>query len=436
MEILVIIVLIMTGGFFAMTEIALISSRKTRLQEKAKTGNTSAIEAVTLANNPERFLSTVQIFITLIGDLVGVFGGSQLTDKWTESIKGWHIAFLDGREHNIALALIVTFITFLSLVIGELAPKYIGMSNPEGITIRFAKLMRFFSKAAHPIVVVLEWAANLILKLFGIKPSDDPPITEEELKVMIETGSRHGIIEEEETEIIKSALRFGDRTVESLMTHRSEIVWLDIHETKEEVKNIVYTHTYNHFPVCEDTLENILGIVSINEVLALVDINNDTIDLKSVMHQPIYIHESMEALKLIEEFKKAKVYCAIVIDEYGEPQGIVTVYDIIESIFGEMPDATDPEFEETVFLREDGSLLIDGMMQLDELKEELSLERLRLDDIGNYKTLAGFVMHQLGRLPKLGDKFLYDGYSFEIVDMDIMRVDKVLITKLDKTREE
>lgn len=426
-EAIVIVILILINGVFSMSEIALISSRKTRLQQKAKYGNKKAMIALELAKEPDKFLSTVQIGITLVSTLASAYGGSTITKEL--AITWGQIPAIAPYAEFLSFAVVVGATTYLSLILGELVPKAIGMNNPEGIAVQFAPFMRMLAKVTSPLVFLLSISTKLILKILSVEPNEEPPMTEEELKLMIEQGSQHGVIEKKESELVKGVFRFGDRKAHTLMKSRSEISWLDINSSEMEIRHLIFNTTYYMFPVCDRSLDKVLGVVYVKDIFKQF-IELEEIILEELVKQPLYVHMNMPALQLLENFRKNRNYVAMILNEYGEIQGLVTLHNIIESIFGEMPvfAATD---ELKAVKREDGSWLVDGDTKIDELKEILDFHRFN----NEYSTLGGFMMYQLERLPKEADVVDFGEYRFEIMDMDGNKVDKVLVQRHKKKVE-
>lgn len=423
MEYFVILLLLLLNGLFAMSEIALVSSKRARLEEKAKKGSNGAKTALRLLEEPEKFLSTVQIGITLVGIIAGAFGGLALADDLVPFLEKF--VWLAPYADKAAIAIVVTIITYLSLIIGELVPKTIAFNNPEGITITLAPFMKMLSWITTPIVAFLSFSTKIFLKVLMIKEKDETPVTEEELKILIEKGTQFGTLEYRESELLKRIFRFGDRRAYEIMTNRQDVVLINIKDPIEKIKQQVYENTFSRYPVCDESPDNIFGIITIKDFFHGINTNPD-FRLKDIITQPLFIPDNLTGIKVFEKFQETKTYVAIVIDEYGSFEGIITLHDLIENIFGELPDFHEIE-EIPIIKRDDGSLLIDGSILIDELRENLNLS---FEDEENYSTLGGFMMYKLNRIPKTGDKLEYESYTFEIVDMDGKRVDKVLVTKI------
>ena len=422
MEYFIILFLLILNGLFAMSEIALVSSKRARLEEKAKKGNSGAKTALKLLEEPERFLSTVQIGITLVGIIAGAFGGLTLADDLAPTLE--KISWLAPYAHQAAIAIVVTIITYFSLIIGELVPKTIAFNNPEGITITLAPFMKFLSWITTPVVAFLSLSTKIFLKVLMIKEKDETPVTEEELKILIEKGTQFGTLEHNESELLKRIFRFGDRRAYDIMTNRQDVVLININDPIEKIKQQVFENTFSRYPVCDDSPDNIIGIFTIKDFFHKLNTESNFL-LKDILSQPLFIPDNLTGVTIFEKFRDAKTYVAVVIDEYGSFEGIITLHDLIENIFGDLPDKHEAE-EVAIFKRDDGSMLIDGSILIDELKEQLQIS---FADEENFSTLGGFMMYQLNRIPKIGDKFEFESYLFEIVDMDGKRVDKVLVAQ-------
>lgn len=423
-EVLLIFLLVVLNGVFAMSEIAVISARKTRLQQLADEGNTKAATALELAVHPDRFLATVQIGITLIGILAGAFGGATLT----EEIAPWFSAIpvLAPYSEAIAVALVVLFTTYLSLVIGELVPKRLALLQPERVASLIAPPMKTLSRVASPAVKVLSVSTNAILRLLGVRPMAEQPITEEEIKSMVAQGAQAGMIEEAERDIVESVFRLGDRRVDELMTPRTAVIWLDINDPPDITEQEIIASNHSRFPVCNGELDDILGVVLGKDLLVL-KLRNEPLDLRPLLQRPLMVPESLPALRLLERFKQTGMHLALIIDEYGGVEGLVTLNDILEAIVGDVPDLNEPE-EPMAVQREDGSWLFDGLIPIRDFEEILGVDTFANE--GDFLTLGGFVLGQLGRIPTAGNHFNWSQLRFEIVDMDGHRIDKVLVSIL------
>ena len=424
--ILVILLLIVINGIFVMAEMALVSSRKPRLQQLANEGNGGAQVAVDLSTNPDRFLATTQIGITLIAILAGAFGERTLTERLSLQLErfGWLAPYREG----VAFAIVVVAITYVSLVLGELLPKRLALYNPERIASVTAGLMDFISRLCSPIVALISGSTGLVISILRLRPEEAPPVTEEEIKVMMEQGTEAGVFEEAEHDIVKSIFKLGDRAVSALMRPRRDVVWLDIDDPFPENQHKLASSLYSRFPVAQGTLDNVIGIVQAKDLLTRC-LAAAKIDLKEALRPPLFVPEGLPALKLLEIFKRSRTHMALVIDEYGGVEGLVTLNDILEDLVGDVASVDMPE-ERQVVARPDGSWLIDGKLQIDDLKEVLKIPKLPEEESGRYQTLGGLVMLQVGRVPVTGDVFEAEGHRFEVVDMDGKRVDKVLVSKL------
>jgi putative hemolysin len=426
LEVLIILVLVLANGLFAMSEIAVVSARKARLQERAEKGDPRARAALDLANSPNRFLSTVQVGITLIGILAGAFGGATLSDSIAEAISQIPLPLIANSSHAIALVMVVVGITYLSLIIGELVPKQLALGNPEAIAASVAIPMRRLAKITSPIVHLLSASTEMVLKLLRVDTSNSEPlVTEDEIKVLIRQGTEAGMFEVAEQDMVERVFHLGDQRVSALMTPRFEIVWLDLNDPAEVNRQKMVGSHHSRFPVCQDNPDNVLGVVNVTDMLA-ASLTGQPIDFTVLLRQPLFIPESTRALKVLELFKQSGTHIALVVDEYGVIQGIVTLNDVMEVIIGDLPFADQPQ-EAPAVQREDGSWLVDGMFTIDRFKELFDLQDLPGERWGNYQTVGGFVITYLGRIPTAADYFAWNGFRFEVMDMDGNRVDKVLI---------
>jgi putative hemolysin len=425
-EALVIFLLIILNGVFAMSEIAVVSARKARLQQWAEAGDAKARAALELANAPNQFLSTVQIGITLIGILAGAFGGATIARELNARLSS--IPLFAPYSHALSLAIVVAITTYLSLIVGELVPKRLALNNPERLAAAIAGPMRALSRVAYPVVHLLGLSTDFVLRMLGTKPSTEPPVTEEEIRALIEQGARTGMFEEAEREMVERVFRLGDRRVGAVMTPRTEIVWLDRDAAPEEIRRTITESAHSRFLVAQESLDNVLGVVHAKDLLAHC-LAGQSVDVTTTLQQPLYVPESMAALKVLELFKQSRTHIALAVDEYGGIQGLVTPNDILEAIVGDLPAAGEVA-EPLALQREDGSWLLDGMLPVDEFKALFHLGFLPGQDQGVYNTLAGFVIMQLGRIPTAADSFEWGGLRIEVVDMDGNRVDKVLVVPL------
>jgi putative hemolysin len=426
LEILLIFLLIIANGVFSGSEIAVVSARKVRLEQLADRGNRRARIALKLANAPNDFLSTVQIGITLIGILSGAIGGATIARRLK-------IAFdvfpaLQLYSESISVAIVVTIITYLSLVIGELVPKRIALNDPEQLACKVAPPMQVLSRLTAPIVHILGGATDVLLNLMRVKTSDEPEITEEEIKVLIQQGAESGVFEEAEHQIVQRVFRLGDRPVKAIMTPRTEVTWLDIESSIEENLEEVKQSNHSRFPVGRSTIDNCLGTVRGNHLLSEY-LSNRFVDLAAILQLPLYVAEGTRALKVLEQFKQTGVHIALVTDEYGGIEGLVTLNDLMEAIVGDLPSLEDRE-EPLIIQRDDGSWLLDGSLDINDLKDLVKKELLPGESTRGFHTVGGFVMHFLRHIPQSGEHFEWSGLRFEVMDMDGMRIDKILVAPL------
>lgn len=432
LEVLFVIVLILANGLFAMSEIAIISSRKARLLRLSEEGNSGAGVALNLAESPNLFLSTVQVGITLVGVLSGAFSGAYFADPLAKVIG--RLQFLAPYREVVALSMIVLALTYLSLVLGELVPKRLALNDPERIASRISTAMRALSIAASPLIKVLSVSTDLVLKALRMRPAGDPPVTEEEIKVLIDQATVAGVFEEAEQEMVERVFRLGDRRVGVLMRPRKQIDWLDIDDSPERNRRRIMKSRYSRFPVSQGRIGNILGVVHVKDLLNRCLLGRP-FDLKPCLRQPLYVLESMQVLKVLEAFRESGNQMALIVDEYGTIEGMVTLNDVLEAIIGEIPAAGAVDHPR-VIQRDDGSWLVDGMLPVDEFKDVFHIRRLPGDQSGHFHTLGGFVMTHLGRIPLAGEHLEISGLRMEVVDMDGHRVDKVLIERIEPMPEE
>jgi len=426
-DLFILFLLILINGFFSMAEIALVSSRKPRLEAQANKGDLRAKLALQLAQKPDSFLSTVQIGITIIGIFTGILSGKRIVDDVE--------AFLMLQQpisafaNELATAVVVIAVTFFSLVFGELVPKRLGLSNPEGIAKSVAGPMLLVSKFTHPFVWLLSRTSNVILKVFMVK-TDESQVTEEEIKAIINEGTEHGAIEETEQEIIQRVFHLGDRNVTSLMTHRSDIIWFDLNDSENSIREKILKEPHSVYPVCDKSIDNIKGIVSIKDMYT----TPDDVPFKDVMNNPLFVPETISPYQLLEKFKQSKIHTSFVVDEYGSLLGLVTLNDILEAIVGDLPELDLQDYE--IKMREDGSYLVDAQIPFYDFLSHFEKADWMGEGDQEFDTLAGFILQQLERIPVTGDQFEWKGFSFEILDMDGRRIDKVQVTISDKIREE
>ncbi len=422
MEILIILFLILLNGVFSMSEIALISARKNRLENAAKKGNKNAKVALDLANSPNTFLSTVQIGITLIGILTGIFSGDKITTDVRVFVESF--AFLKPYAESVAVGIVVVVLTFFSLVLGELLPKRIGLNYPEAIAKGVAVPMKVISIITKPFIWLLIKSTEFLLKVLKIKPSADGKVTEEEIKAIIKEGTEGGEVQEIEQDIVERVFHIGDRKVNSLMTHRKAVDYLQIESSFEEVKNKVFEDLHSLYPVCKNNLDEIVGVVSMKDLI--VQFDKETFDLNKFVKEPVYMIEHTSAYKALEQFKISKIHYALVTDEYGIFQGIITLNDILEALVGDASEFYGDDFK--LVAREDGTWIVDGHYSLHDF-----LTYFEIDDLINdydVTTVSGLIMTEMGKIPKQGEKLIWNKHELEVIDMDGIKIDKILVKTL------
>lgn len=426
MEILIILILVIINGVFSMSEIALISSRKTKLEIASKNGDRRASAALELANSPNRFLSTVQIGITLISILTGIFSGDAITSDIQNFLTnlGLDLKYAD----NLAVGLVVLIIGFVQLVLGELVPKRIGMSNPEAIAKVMVAPMNVLSKITSPFIWLLTKCSDLIIKILGIEISDSS-VTEEEIKSMIQEGTTGGAIDEIEQEIVQNVFHLGDRKITSLMTNRSDVTFLDIEDSIKENKDKIIESKHSVYPICEGDIDNIIGLLYIKDLLGK-DLNVELENLKQFGKVPLFIPENNQAYQALEKFREERIHMGIILDEYGSVMGIITLNDILDALVGDI--SVDDEFGYDIHEREDGSFLVDASLPFDDFLNHFDIQINNRKEYTGFDTLGGFALHILQEIPDTGDKFEWEDYEFEIIDMDKNRIDKILLMKKDK----
>ena len=418
-EIFIIFCLILLNGIFSMAEIALVSARKARLEGQANKGDKKAQEALKLSSHPDTFLSTVQIGITIIGILTGFFSG--------EHIKGDLVSWLNKFviikpfANGIATTIVIIVITYLSLVLGELLPKRIGLSNPESIAKKVAGPMRWLSNLTHPFIWFLSKSTHMLASLFNIKTNDNQ-VTEEEIKAIITEGTMQGTIEEAEQEIIERIFHLGDRNITSLMTHRSDIIWIDLNETVGEIKEKLKEPIHSTYPVCNGSIDEIKGLVYIKEILK----TQDNVPVQNFVKQGLFIPENNSAYTVLEKFKATKLHSAFIINEYGDVEGMITLNDILEAIVGDIPEVDADDYE--IIERADGSFLVDAQISFYDFLAKFDKTEWMHEGDQDFDTLAGFILHELERIPHTGETIHWKSFHFEIIDMDKHRIDKILVT--------
>jgi putative hemolysin len=430
-ELAVLALLILLNGALAMAEMAIVTARRARLEQRANAGDAGARVALELANEPGRFLSTIQVGITLVGIFAGAFGGATLAGVIGEYLAP--IPALAPYATAIGLAIVVVAITYLTLIFGELVPKRVALNGPERIASLVAIPMRALSAAASPVVRFLNDSTEFVLRAFGVRPSEEAPVTEDEVRLLLAQGTQAGVFEEAEQEIVEAAFRLGDRRVGSLMTPRTEVVWLDVRLSADEILRVVLGSQHVHFPVCRGSLDALIGVVSTKELLG-ASVRAEPLDLGALVRGALIVPETLRALRLLEQFRSGAAHFAVVIDEYGGVQGVVTLTDMFEALVGELPSA-EAAAEASAVQREDGSWLLDGTLSVEDVREILHLRLGDRYEVGEFYSLGGLVMREVGRVPTVGDRFELEGVRFEVVDMDGHRVDKVLAAPLHEVTD-
>lgn len=413
--------LILLNGIFAMSEIAVVSAKKARLQHLADEGSRMAVAALELTHKPTRFLSTVQIGITLVGILAGAYGEKTIARELTVLLGNLPVV---GRySETVSLIIVVGGITYLSVVVGELVPKRLGMQNAERISLIIARPMQMLSWLAAPFVSLLSASTDVLLRVLGATNVDEEPVSEEEIKILVDQGVKAGFIAEAERDMVESVFRFGDRRLEALMTPRTDVVWIDINAPEEKMRQLVEQNIFSRYPVCDGELDRVIGVVRTKDLLARIWAG-EPVDLQAAMQDTLFLPESMLALKALERFRETGIHMGLLVDEFGGVEGLVTLIDILEALVGDIPTVAEME-DPPVVKRDDGSWLIDALYLIDEFKVTFGVPKMPGE--GSYQTLGGFVVFMIGRIPRAGDKFTWEGWQFEVVDMDGNRVDKVLL---------
>ncbi len=428
-EIFIILLLILLNGIFAMSEIAVIQARKTTLSNDEKKGSKGARMALRLANDPDRFLSTVQIGITLIGILTGIYSGASLSDKFSDVFESFGMA--ERWAYPLAQGLIVIIVTYLTIIFGELVPKRIGMSVAERVSKVIARPMYVLSVIAGPFVWILSKSTEVMVNLLGVKNAETK-VTEEDIKSIVQEGKEDGEVQEVEQDIVERVFMLGDLTVDSIMTHRSDVVALDVNMTADEIRNVLNENMYEAYPLVERDMDNILGVVLLKDLIFRLD--NGTPDLKSIMHPAVYFYENMSVYKALEQMKEKRLIQAFICDEFGSFQGLITLRDILEGLVGTIEGVNN---EPEIVKREGSeSWLVDGQCSFYDFLAYFDKEDLYDSDEQDYNTLAGLIIEQLKHIPQAGERTEWNGFHFEVVDMDGARIDKVIVTLDESPREE
>lgn len=425
-EIAIIIFLIILNGILSLSEFAIVSAKKTKLRQKANEDDSGAAMALELAEEPTPFLSTVQIGITLVGIFAGAYGGATVAGGLAASFTTFPT--LAPYAEVLSITLVVLVITYLTLIFGELVPKRIALNNPETIASAVSRPMRILSLVSAPLVFVLSRSTEAVLRIMHIRENAEPPVTEDEIKIMLEEGTEAGIFEKAELNMMEGVFDLGDRCVGSLMTPRYEIVALDLDDSDEENLKKMIQSGRSCFPAYEEDLDAVVGMVSVKNVLARM-VEEGASDVRGAITAPFFVPVSISALNVLESFKMTGMHLALVTDEYGNVIGLITLHDILEAIIGDVRTSGEPE-EPAVVVREDGSWLIDGSSPIEEVKDTLGVKRFPGEARGHYHTVAGLIMYALNRIPATGDRIVIGDFQYEVVDMDGNRVDKVMVTRV------
>ncbi|MDF2445607.1 MAG: putative hemolysin [Moraxellaceae bacterium] len=430
MDILIILLLILVNGVFAMSEIAIVSSRRVRLQQMADEGDLGARAALALAEHPTRFLSTVQIGITLIGILSGAFGEAAITQRLIPVFQG--ISLLAPYAKALATTCMVIMVTYVTLIIGEIVPKRIGMHSPEKIARLMAPVMRGLAWITKPLVTLLSASTDFLLRLLGAHRRDESPITEEEIKVLVAEGTEAGVFDKSEQDMIENVLRLEDWQLAQIMTPRADLVAIDLEDEDARQREVLATARHSYLPVCRGSISEVVGVVALHDLLAQ-KMRGETLDIQGVMHEPVFVPLSISPLSLLETFKRRREHLALVVDEYGSVQGLVALQDVMEPLVGQLEAADESLAEDPdIVQREDGSWLLDGSLPMERFKLLFPAETDELEEGGrDFQTLAGFVLFLRGHVPETGEHFEWNGLRIEVVDMDRRRIDKLLVKRLD-----
>ncbi len=423
-NVLVIFLLILINGLFAMSEMAVVSSRKPKLQKLAEEGNRRAANALTLAQDPNRFLSTVQVGITLVGVGSGAFGAASLAGPLSQALN--RLGLSSSVSYPVSFGVLIVTITYISLVVGELVPKRVALNNPEGIAMSVAGLMGRISRIATPLVRLLSASTEGLLRLIGARQSSDPPVSEEEINSLLQQGADAGVFEASEQAIVENLFWLGDQYVSSIMTPRRDIGWLEVESDTTTLKAHLDAYSYSRILVCREDLDEIVGMVHTRSLLKGC-MDGERLDLAALSKKPLFVPETLPVLKLLEQYRESGTHVAVVVNEYGHTEGLVTLNDVLEGLVGDLPEPDELD-SEYILQREDGSYLLDGLLEVDDLKDLLGVRALPREDEGDFRTLGGFVTSYMDRIPAASEHFEAEGWRFEVVDMDGSRVDKLLVS--------
>ena len=430
-EILIVLLLLVLNGVFAMSELAIVTARKVRLEQRAEDGDAGARAALALAHDPTQFLSTVQVGITLIGVLAGAFGGATIAEKLALGLA--RVAAIAPYADAIALGIVVTVLTYLSLLIGELVPKRVALSQPERVASLVARPMRLLSRVAAPLVALLTGPTNLLLRLFGIRVSTEPSITVQEIRALIEQGAEIGAVEGSEHEMVEGVFRLGDRYVADVMTPRMRLKWIDVSESPDAIRAQIIEQGTARYLMCDGEVDNVIGVAHAEDLLVRC-LEGAPFDVRAVLWQPLYVPATMTALDLLEQFRKSRQYVAIALDEFGGLQGVVMLDDLVEAVIGELP-AHDESPVTPIERKDDQTWAIQGSVSLEDVEATLDLSEMPTDTRRGVRTLGGFVMTMLGRVAVVGDVVEWDGLRARVDAMDGRRIDRVIVTKLARDIE-
>ncbi|MBP6588615.1 MAG: HlyC/CorC family transporter [Chitinophagaceae bacterium] len=428
MDIFILGILILVNGLFSMSEIALVSARKARLEGQADRGDKKAKLALEMSSHPETFLSAVQIGITLISIVTGVYSGEKFSKDLQPVIE--RVELFRPYAEGISTALIVVVVTFVSIIFGELIPKRIGLLRSEKIAKNAAGPMRFFARLFYPVVWLLNKTSNLFFRIFNIRRMKEDAVTEEEIKTLITEGTEAGTIDEAEQEIIERVFHLGDRNITSLMTHRSDIIWFSLDDNEDKIKEKILQEPHSAYPICDGSIDQIKGVVSIKDLY----VSPDSTPFREIMYPALFIPENNSPYQVLEKFKESKIHSAFIVDEYGSILGLLTLNDILEAIVGEMPQPDVDDYE--IRKRDDGSYLVDGQIPFYDFLTRFEKTEWMNEGEHDFDTLAGFILHELERIPKTGDKLDWKGFHMEVMDMDGHRIDKLLVTLSEELKEE
>ena len=427
-EIFILLFLIFLNALFVMSEIALVSARKIRLESMAEKGDENAQTALELSQNPEVFLSTAQIGITLIAILTGVYSGEKFGVRLQPYVE--QIGFLKPYALTISITLVVIIVTIISIIFGELIPKRIGLLQAERIARIVAKPMKLISKFAHPLVWFLNLVTNLFFRLFNINTKKDISVTEDEIRAIISEGTEQGTIEEAEEQIIQRVFHLGDRSITSLMTYRNDIVWFDLNDNEDKIREKIIQEPHSVYPICDGQIDNLKGVVSIKDLY----VADDFTLFKDLMKPALFVPDNVSAYQVLEKFKESKIHCCYIVDEYGSLLGMITLNDILEAIVGDIPEQ---HFDDYAILdRGDGTYLVDAQIPFYDFLSRFDKTDWINEKDQEFNTLAGFILHHLEHIPVTGEKMEWRGFTFEIIDMDAQRIDKVLVTVEEDEKED